>query len=227
MKRFSLFVLASALLIGSIFIGGCGFSGFNNFGDDDIKGSGVLKNETRAVSGFSKVEAGGAIRLEITAQKDFSVSVEADDNLLPLIKTEVRGDTLKIYREKGSSSKIGIKVTISMPDVNGIDISGASTAVVSGAKSESLELEASGASKIKIDGEAKDLTSDASGASGIDAENLLAENADIKASGASNTTVSATGELEADASGASTIYYTGEPKNLNQKSSGASSIKKK
>lgn len=227
MKKFSLSILAAALLIGSIFSGGCGFAGFNGFAGDGVQGSGILKSEQRAVSGFSKVEVGGAIRIEVTAQKDFSVSVEADDNVLPLIKTEVSGDTLKIYREKGSSSKVGVKVTISMPDVKAINLSGASTAFISGAKTDSLELEASGASKIKIDGEAKDLNSDASGASGIDAENLRVENADVEASGASSTTISAIDELKADASGASTIYYTGEPKNINQKSSGASSVKKK
>lgn len=227
MKRISLPVFVAALLIGVIFSVGCGFAGFNSFGGDGVQGSGFLKSEQRAVSGFTKINAGGAIRLEVTAQKDFSVTVEADDNLLPLIKTDVSGDTLKIYRESGSSSKTGVKVTISMPDVKNVNVSGASTAVVSNVKTDSLELEASGASKIKVDGEANRLNSKASGASGIDAENLRVENADVGASGASNSTVSAANELKADASGASSIYYTGEPKSLNQKSSGASSVKKK
>jgi len=227
MKRPGLFVFAAALAVGLIFSAGCGFAGFSGFNDSGIQGSGTAKTEQRTLSGFSKVVAGGAIRLEVTAQKDFGVTVEADDNLLPLIKTDVSGDTLKIYRESGSSSKIGVKVTISMPDVKNIDVSGASTAIVSNVKTTSLELEASGASKIKIDGEANELKSEASGASGIDAENLRVENADVQASGASSSTITAANELKADASGASTIYYTGEPKNFSPKSSGASSVKKK
>lgn len=226
MKKPGLFVFAAALIIGVIFSGGCGFAGFNGF-SGGVQGSGTAKTEQRNVSGFSKVVAGGAVHLEITAQKDFSVTIEADDNLLSLIKTEANGDTLKIYSEGKISPRTKTTVKISMPEIKDLDVSGASTAIVSNAKTDSLGLDASGASKIKIDGEAKDLKSDASGASGIDAENLLVEDADVGASGASSSTVSATNELKADASGASTIYYTGEPKNLNQKSSGASSVKKK
>lgn len=223
MKKFSFSVFAAALTAGLLF-SGCRFAGFNGGG---VQGSGTAKTEQRNVSGFSKIDAGGAVHLEITMQKDFAVSVEADDNLLSLIKTETSGDTLKIYSESGISPKTKFNVKISMPELKDLDLSGASTAVASGVKTDSLEIKASGASKIKIDGEAKELNSEASGASGIDAEGLTVENADVEASGASSSTVSATNELKVDASGASTIYYTGEPKNLNQKSSGASSVKKK
>ena len=225
MKKFGFIVFAAALAIGLMFSANCGIGGFKNM--TGIQGSGTAKSEQRNVSGFSKIEAGGAMNIEITAQGDFSVTVEADDNLLQYIKTETRGDTLKIYSEGKISPKTKMNVKISMPDIEGLDVSGASNAVVSNVKTDSLELNASGASKIKIEGEAKDLDSDASGASKIDAENLRVENAKVEASGASSSTVSATGELKADASGASSIYYTGEPKNINQKSSGASSVKKK
>ncbi len=165
--------------------------------------------------------------MEIDAQKDFSVELEADDNLLLLIKTEVSGDTLKISTEDRISSKTKIVVKISMPELTSLDISGASGAVVSNVKTDSLKLEASGASKIKISGEANNLESGANGASGIDAEGLTVNDADVVASGASNITVSAANNLKADASGASTILYTGEPKNVEPTSSGASSVKKK
>ncbi len=71
------------------------------------------------------------------------------------------------------------------------------------------------------------LESEASGASGIYADSLNVENADVEANGASKIVVSVNNELKADASGASSIYYTGEPKDLVSKSSGASSVKKK
>ena len=74
---------------------------------------------------------------------------------------------------------------------------------------------------------AKELIADASGASTIDAENLKVENADVEASGASKATISATNDLKVDASGASKISYIGEPKNIKQNSSGASSVIKK
>jgi len=222
MKKIKLIIFAFALSVGIIFAAGCNYG--NLVG---IQGSGNIKSEKRNVSDFTEVKAGGAISLEITAQKDFSVEVEADDNLLSQIKTEVSGDTLKITTQDRISPRNKIRVKISMPALNGLDISGASEAVVTNVKTDSLKLEASGASSIKIAGEANSLESNASGASKIDAENLNVEDANVEASGASTSIISATNELQADASGASTIYYTGEPKSFSPKTSGASSVKRK
>ncbi len=225
MKKVGLLVFILALTIGFVFSNSCGFGRFGNL--RGVRGSGTPKSETRNVSGFKAIEAGNAVNMEITAQKDFSVEIQADDNLLALIKTEVQGDTLKIYNDESISTKNEINIKISMPEITSIDISGASRVNVSAVKSDLLKLEASGASKIKIDGEANSLEIDASGASTVDAENLRVENANAQASGASKAIVSASNELKADASGASSVYYTGEPKNVAQQSSGASSVKRK
>ncbi len=222
MRKSGLVVFGVALLIGLIFQFNC-----NVETSGGIKGSGNSKTEKRNVADFSKIEASDAVNLEIVAQKDFDVEVEADDNLLPLIKTEVSGDTLKISTSGNTSAKTKATIKISLPKLDSLDVSGASAAVVSNVKTDSLDLEASGASKIKISGEANNLDAEASGASGIDAEGLTVSNADVKADGASSATISVTNELKADASGASSVYYTGEPKNIEPKTSGASSIKKK
>lgn len=192
-----------------------------------IKGSGNLKTESRSVAGFKEIKAENAVELEITVQKDFSLTVEADDNLLEQVKTEVSGNTLKISTKDSFNSKNKIKIKLSLPELTYLDLSGASNANVSGVKTDSLKLNASGAARIKIDGEVKSLEATASGASGIDAEGLKTENAKANASGASHVTVSPTGDLDAEASGASSVTYTGEPKNIKQNASGASTIKKK
>ena len=225
MKKFGLIVFILALSIGLIFSTNCSFGSFKDFGG--VQGSGVPKSEARNVSGFSRVDANGAVNVEIAAQKDFSVTVEADDNLLANIKTEVSGDTLKIYSEDRISAKTRINVRISMPALEALEVSGASSGNVSNVKADSLELKASGASKITINGQAQTLNADANGASSIDAESLTVENADVEASGASKATINATNDLRADASGASKISYIGEPKNLKPNSSGASSVKRK
>lgn len=225
MKKIGLTVFVFALSIGLVFSTGCGFGSFSSL--SGVQGSGTSKTETRNVSGFTKIEASGAINVEVAAQKDFSVTVQADDNLLTNIKTEVSGDTLKIYSEDRISPKTRINVSVSMPQIEGLDVSGASSGTVAGVNADSLELKASGASKIKIEGTAKELNADASGASTVDAEGLKVENADVGASGASKATVAATNDLKVDASGASKISYVGEPKNIKQNSSGASSVTKK
>ncbi len=216
---------AFAIFVVSLLIGSSLSCKVENFGG--ISGSGNAKTETRKVSGFKEIKGENAVNLEIIVQKEFSLSIEADDNLLEHIKTEVSGNTLTIATKDNISQKTKITVKISLPELTNLDVSGASSAKISGAKTDSLKLNASGASKIKIDGEVKSIDAIANGASGIDAENLKTENAKVNASGASNITVSPTGDLDADASGASSVIYMGEPKNIKQNSSGASTIKKK
>lgn len=222
MKKLGFLIFIIALAIGLIFTPSCNFKRMTG-----IKGSGTSKTEQRNVTGFKRIDAGGAVNVEVEAQKDFSVSVEADDNLLQHIKTEVSGDTLKIYSEGKISPSAKMNVKISMPSIEGLDLSGASDGKITNVHADSLELKVSGASEVSISGETKNLEADASGASEINAENLKVEDGKIEASGASSATVSVANNLEAEASGASKISYAGEPKNIKQNASGASSIKKR
>lgn len=225
MKKISLAIFILTLAIGLIFSTSCGSLGITTV--SGIKGSGTSKTEQRNVTGFNEIEAGGAMNLEVDAGKEFSVTVEADDNLLQYIKTEVSGDTLKIYSEGKISPTAKLNVKISMPALEGLDVSGASEAKIVNVKADSLELKASGASEVNIVGTATELKAEASGASEIDAGNLRTESAEVDASGASSAFVFANDRLAAAASGASKISYTGEPKNIKQNASGASSINKK
>jgi hypothetical protein len=192
-----------------------------------IQGSGNAKTETRKVSGFKEIKAGNAVNLEITVQKDFGLTIEADDNMLEHIQTDVSGSTLTIAAKDNISPKTKIKIKISLPELTNLEVSAASTATVSGVKADSIKLNAGSASKIKIDGEVKSVEATASAASGIDAEILKTENAKVNSSGASSITVAPTGDLDADASGASSVIYTTEPKNIKKNASDVSTIKKK
>ena len=230
MKKIGIIIFAAALILGVVLanafsFGRVGYKFFNvsvNFGG--VQGSGKVATEQRNVSDFSKVDVGGVFQVEIIAGKEYSVEVQADDNLLPLIKTEVRGGTLQISSEKRFSTRNDIKVRITAPNIEGIEASGASKVNASAIKSESLDVDTSGASKVSVAGEARQLNIQVSGASNIDATNLNAVDADVDASGASKVSVNATGNLKAEASGASSVNYSGNPANVEKRTSGASRV---
>lgn len=192
-----------------------------NFGAE--KGSGNVASERRDVSGFSKIDVSHVFHVEVTAQKEFGIEVEADDNLLQFIKTEVRGDTLHIELDERVKTGNPMRVRVSAPDIDRIDASGASRVNVSNLKNSELTIDTSGASKINVAGETGNLTVDVSGASQLELGGLSAATANIEASGASQVNVNVANELIADASGASRITYAGSPK-VQKSTSGASSI---
>lgn len=233
MKKIAFIIFIVALIIGvtfgNLFSWGKASAKFFNFSVNfgGVKGSGNTQNEKRNVANFNAIEVGGIFEVEVVAQKDFSVEVEADDNLLQYIKTEVNGNTLEISTEKRISPKGPIRVRISAPDIEELQVSGVSKVSLTNLKNSSLKVDASGASKIKVDGETRNLDVDLSGACRLDAENLKTENADIDGSGASNASVNVSGDLKADLSGASKVTYLGNPKNLDKSTSGASSVRGK
>jgi len=85
----------------------------------------------------------------------------------------------------------------------------------------------SGASSVVLSGSADDLDADVSGASSLDLEDFPVGNASVGLSGASNGTVNLDGTLNADISGASHLYYIGEPIMGDIDTSGASGISRK
>lgn len=233
MKKFGLVIFAAALIIGLIVsnlfsFGRISDKFFNfSFNFKGVKGSGQTASEVRDLTGFKAIDVGGVFHVDITAQKDFGVEVEADGNLLQYIKTEVRGGTLRIEMDKKVSTKNPMRIRISAPDIDDLEVSGSANVTINDLKNTGLTVDSSGASKIKIAGETTKLTVDVSGATKVDAEGLRAENGIIEASGASHVSVNVTGHLRADASGASKIVYSGTPANVEKKSSGASHISPK
>lgn len=105
-----------------------------------------------------------------------------------------------------------------------IGASGASEIDLSGAYQD-LTVEASGASNVTLDGAGQNLRANASGGSEIDLSNLPVADARVEASGASTVRVQPSGTLDVEASGASNVYYSGNPMMGNISTSGASSVR--
>lgn len=230
MKKVGIIIFAAAVVTGivvsnlfSVRESATTFFNFS-FNFKDERGSGNVITQNRPLSGFTAIEVGGIFEVEVTSQKEFGVVVEADDNLLELIKTEVDGGVLKIETDEKVSPSSPIRITISAPDIDRLSISGVASVSVNDINNKKLTIDASGASKINLAGQTSQLTIDVSGATKVDAEKLSAENANIEASGASKAGVNITGNLRADASGASKIFYTGTPASIEKSTTGAARI---
>ncbi len=112
---------------------------------------------------------------------------------------------------------------VSSPDII-LELSGASS--IDGSMTMTNgSFDLSGASSITLDGSAQGIRVDASGASQANLDDFIILNARINLSGASDATVNISGQLTGDISGASTIYYIGDPTLIDVAESGASSVK--
>jgi hypothetical protein len=213
-----------------------------------ITGSGDVVTRDEEISGFDKVDVGHAFEADISQGESFSVIVRIDDNLLDELVLEKRGSTLKIGIKPGVLIRNAtLEAEVTMPELVGLDLSGASHGTVTGFEStDYLDVDvsgashlrgdieagdarfnASGASEVSLSGSGWDVTVDASGASTIDLSDFPVADARVDASGASKVTVDASGTLDAEASGASHVRYLGNPRLGRIDTSGASSVRPK
>lgn len=193
-----------------------------------------VAQQQRSVGSFQMVKASGAINLYVRQGPTTKVEVDADQDVLESVKTEVRGNTLTIYRDKSFSlngmlrSKT-VRVYITTPQLAGIEVSGASDVKgetpisaddfriqASGASdvtltlnAKSLTTNASGASDIRLDGRVERQQVDISGSSDYRASDLRSRKANVQASGASDAYVYVDDELQAHSSGASDVHNKG------------------
>jgi Putative auto-transporter adhesin, head GIN domain len=194
---------------------------------DRVEGSGNRKTERREVAGFDRLLVEGAYRVEVASGSPPSLEVEADDNLLPLIRAEVEGGRLRVHNERGMSTKEMPRLRLTVPDLREVELPGASEFSLTGVKNESLKISVPGASKLRAEGETGRLEVALSGAGLIDAEGLRARQVKASCSGAGSISVHASETLDASVSGVGSINYSGNPATVNRSVSGLGKINPK
>lgn len=192
-----------------------------------VKGSGTRKAEKRSLPAFKAIETTGAYRAEIICQQPASFEIETDDNILPLIKTEVRDGVLHIGNEERINPSQGIQLRISLPELVSVSSRGVGDINIQNSNSDDLKIDSTGAGTIKATGKAKMATISSTGAGDIDTSRLLSEKARVTVTGAASVTVYATEQLDVSVSGAGSVDYLGNPKTVNKSVSGIGSVNKK
>jgi hypothetical protein len=210
-----------------------------------IRGSGEPVTQTYDFSNFDELELSEAFAAEITASDSYAVAVTVDDNLVDRLLVEQQGSKVKIgLKPLTVVTNAHLAATISLPTLAGLTVSGASTADLSGFQSgDDVQIQASGASQVRgemdtgalsvtlsgdslleLAGSGDSLRATASGSSSVNLDEFAVDDADVRASGASEVDVNVTGTLNVTASGASTVHYSGNPTLGAIEKSGASTV---
>lgn len=222
------FLLCAFLISGCFY---CDMSGnpfpFSDCNFCEIKGNGKIKKEKREITDFTKLEVGGVYRLNIKCGGEPSLTITAEENLLPLIRTRVLGDKLKIDNKKNITTHKDIIIEITVNELNSIECSGAAIIDVKEIDTQEFDVDLSGAACINLEGETKKLHIQLSGAGNFDSSELKAKDVYISVSGAANAIVYASNFLDASVYGVGSIVYYGNPKNTKTNVSGFGSIMRK
>ncbi|HEX7837536.1 MAG TPA: head GIN domain-containing protein [Kofleriaceae bacterium] len=201
-----------------IVLAGCGFTG--------IAGSGNAKSEVRQVGAFSAIDIAGATDADIAFAADSHVEISGDDNLVPLITTELHGDKLEIGTRQSVRPKLPLVAHITAPRINAVHVSGSGNITIHGVHGDNLTVSISGSGDIRGDGTVQQLTAKVNGSGDLELDQLAAERASVTISGSGDAKLAVGKSLDVTINGSGDVSYRGDPEVRKQINGSGSVIKR-
>ncbi len=213
-----------------------------------VSGSGTVVEEVRSATRFDEIRLGGSGRLIIEHSDTFSLTIVGDDNLLPLLTSEVSGWSLDLGVQRNTSinPSRAIEYRVTMPNLKAVHLSGSarvevgpgfemdefdlklsgsSSARVSDYSAQQTRVEVSGSGDIRLAGTSDVLNVNISGAGELDGSALETRSAEIRVSGTGNCAIRVSDSLDVRISGAGNVRYIGDP-TVTEQISGIGSVSK-
>ena len=189
-------------------------------------GSGRISTESRPVAGVKAVELDAAGVLTIDQTGAESLIIEADDNILPKLTSDVVDGTLVLGVKHGEtiSTRTPIKYTLTVATLNGIEANGLTTVTASGLSTDRLTVAISGAGHMTVAGSADSQAVTISGSGQYQAARLASHSASVDISGVGTVVVRVDTTLDVHIAGAGTVTYLGHPQ-VTQDVTGAGTVK--
>lgn len=182
-------------------------------GCSSTDGSGNIKTETRTINGVSSVSLVGDGMLEIEQTGTDSLTITADDNILPLLSSEVRDGELKLGVKNlaniNETKQIQYKLTVK--GLTGLSLAGDAEADVKRLATDHLKVNITGDGNIHIDGTADEQSITIIGDGKYDGAKLASKTASVSITGDGNLDIAVSEKLDVKILGDGKINYTGDP----------------
>lgn len=212
----------------------------------EIKGTGTPSQETRPVGYFSEVVLTGLGSIQLEQGERPSLTVQADENLLPYLETKVEGDQLKLGIADGiciQQSDVGVTYFVTVKDLDLLYIIGAGDVQLDRFEAETLNIQLDGSAHISMNtlnvgsvetrfngtgtielaGYADSQSVHLNGVGQYQAGDLISESTQIELNGTGNVEVWAVDDLQVEMNGVGTVSYFGNPE-LSTSTSGLAGI---
>jgi len=179
--------------------------------EEPIVGSGEVVTASRDLGAFRAIDFRIPGDLEVTIGEQQPLTIKADENIAPLIKTEIKDGTLTISADKPFTTKHDPAVRITVPDLTALAIRGSGDARVRGLDNKTLAVSAAGSADVRLSGKTKSLTLTLDGSADADAFALAAQQAVVTINGSADAKVDVATSLVATVQGSGDLTYTGSP----------------
>lgn len=219
-------------------------------GQKTIEGNGKMTSANRSTSNYDALDLTGSMDVQLVSGTEGNLRIEAEENLLEYIVTDVEGGKLRISTKKGynlePSRNKEIKIIVPFRDLSEVSLTGSGDifssevitadnfeTTITGSGDIKLPVRAknagasiTGSGDIELSGSGNDFNCKVTGSGDIQAFDFKCERVDAVVIGSGDIHVFATEELRAKIPGAGDIVYKGNPQKEDFKTLGVGSISK-
>ena len=205
----------------ALLLAGCSMIGQISGG---LAGAGQVKTETRQVDSFERVDFNGGVRFNLTVGQPTSVTITAQENLLPITTTTVANGTLTVTTTQNYVSSQGITVTVSTPTLTAVTVDGGVLGNAGAVSATDFAIDADGGANLTIGGTCTSLSLSVNGGARVNGTGLSATNATVDINGGASATVAVSGSATGTANGGASLNLLGNPASVNVTTNGGASV---
>lgn len=217
---------------------------------ESITGSKDYITRDFKVGDFDKLKLSTVADIQYTPSTDGSTSLQlyGPDNIVELVKVEVKDNTLNISMKKKNIKKSNLKIKISSPTIKALEMhgvgnfsikepfetanltirnSGVGDIKIEQINCTNFDLVTEGVGNIRIIGKTDKAILISKGVGSIDADEFVAREVQTISDGVGSISCHATQAIDAKVNGVGSISYWGNPAEKKLKKNGIGSIKQK
>jgi hypothetical protein len=229
MRRTVIALAALSILAGCAVIvvpdGEGGMSYKSAYNSNAVQGDGKNVVENRQVATLDGLDVNGPMQVEVRVGQQTALQLEGDSNILPLIRTDASGGTLRVWIEGSVRTSNPIRITYSTPALRQLSANGSGSMSVSGLNGAPLELSLNGSRSVRLSGKVAQLDARLNGSGGLNASGLDSGSTIVRQNGSGRLELGRiNGEsLNLDLGGSGGAYASGSVRNMTVRVHGSGS----
>ncbi|MGQ5522672.1 head GIN domain-containing protein [Chitinimonas sp. PSY-7] len=213
-----------------------------------VQGSGKVIEDKRTLGSFTRLRLDGAITVNARPAGASGVTVQADDNIAPLILTNIEGDTLvvKLKPNTGIRTASPVVVSVDFTRLTKADLRGSGDLNITSLKGEQFELSLAGSGDVRlgnaelgklavrlagsgdiwVKGKCEDASYNIAGSGDVHAAELQATRVKVDIAGSGDARVHASEALSVQIAGSGDVSYSGNPAKVNSRVVGSGDLRR-
>jgi len=198
-----------------------------NMDNVQVKGNGIFASEVRELNKFDEINiALGYNNITVNCGNEPSIHISGDENILPLITTEIRKGTLTISSDSTFDTKSDSEIIININTLNDFTFDGVGETIINHVNGKKLNCNINGVGSCELNGIIKSFNVIVNGVGSVNAQKLIADEVVANLNGLGSVKLYAKNSLDASVNGIGGLTYFGNPEVLKLNDSGLGGISK-